>query len=35
MTEPKNTNASELSAAAQHANSADAILRRLATRAMG
>ncbi|TRB04339.1 ATP-dependent Zn protease [Agrobacterium tumefaciens] len=35
MTEPKNTNASDLSAAAQHANSADAILRRLATRAMG
>ncbi len=35
MTEPQKTNASELSAAAQHANSADAILRRLATRAMG
>jgi cell division protease FtsH len=35
MTEPQNSNASELSAAAQHANSADAILRRLATRAMG
>lgn len=35
MTEQQNTNASELSAAAQHANSDDAILRRLATRAMG
>ncbi|MGN7956780.1 ATP-dependent zinc metalloprotease FtsH [compost metagenome] len=35
MTEPQNSNASELSAAAQHRNSADAILRRLATRAMG
>ncbi len=35
MTEPQKTNASELSAAAQHGNSADAILRRLATRAMG
>ena len=35
MTEPQNTNTSELSAAVQHANSADAILRRLATRAMG
>ncbi|OWV84945.1 ATP-dependent Zn protease [Rhizobium sp. R693] len=35
MTEPQNGNASELSAAAQEGNSADAILRRLATRAMG
>ncbi|WP_333899252.1 ATP-dependent Zn protease [Agrobacterium pusense] len=35
MTEPQNPNASEMLAAAQHANSADAILRRLATRAMG
>ncbi|MDI7864597.1 ATP-dependent Zn protease [Rhizobiaceae bacterium n13] len=35
MTDPQNSNASELSAAAQHASSADAILRRLATRAMG
>lgn len=35
MTEQQNTNASEMLAAAQHANSADAILRRLATRAMG
>ncbi len=35
MTEPQNTNASEMSAAAQECNSSDAILRRLATRAMG
>ncbi|MGP4751506.1 ATP-dependent Zn protease [Agrobacterium pusense] len=35
MTDPQNSNASEWSAAAQHANSAYAILRRLATRAMG
>ncbi|TBA22789.1 ATP-dependent Zn protease [Rhizobium ruizarguesonis] len=35
MTEPQNTNASEMLAAVQEGNSADAILRRLATRAMG
>ncbi|WP_288428073.1 ATP-dependent Zn protease [uncultured Agrobacterium sp.] len=35
MTEPQNTNTSETPTAAQHTNSADAILRRLATRAMG
>jgi len=35
MTEPQNTNASEMPAAAQQGNPADAILRRLATRAMG
>lgn len=35
MTEPQNINASEMPTAAQHTNSADAILRRLATRAMG
>ena len=35
MTDPKNSNASEVPAAVQTGNSADAILRRLATRAMG
>lgn len=35
MTEPKNTNTSEVFAAVQEGNSADTILRRLATRAMG
>ncbi len=35
MTELQNTNASEMPAAAQQGNCADAILRRLATRAMG
>ncbi|PYG53679.1 ATP-dependent Zn protease [Rhizobium sp. UGM030330-04] len=35
MTEPQNSYASELSATAQDNNSADVILRRLATRAMG
>lgn len=35
MTEAQNTNASVMLAAVQEGNSADAILRRLATRAMG
>ncbi|WP_425645725.1 ATP-dependent Zn protease [Agrobacterium leguminum] len=35
MTEPQNTNASEMLATVQRGNSTDAILRRLATRAMG
>lgn len=35
MTEPRNTTTTETPTAAQHTNSADAILRRLATRAMG
>ncbi|MDR6758144.1 cell division protease FtsH [Mycoplana sp. BE70] len=35
MTGPQNTNAPEMPAAVQQGNSADAILRRLATRAMG
>lgn len=35
MTEPQSSNASELSATVQRGNSTDAILRRLATRAMG
>lgn len=35
MTAPQNTTTKETPTAAQHANSADAILRRLATRAMG
>jgi len=35
MTEPQNSNTMEMPAIAQQGNSVDAILRRLATRAMG